>query len=291
MHLLIWGKKNNKSVSKEKKKSRATKSVSQHIILRHLFFSLHDRAKHVPPREVGTQKKGPTCSMTPWLEISHLPPKNPRFPIGTTSHGDLIGWFEWSPANHMLLDNIHWALLCPVTPQFCRGIFRKPPWLVSINSLLCIHDASRTLHSRYHIITDHNINDKETCVEKKSEEPLLSDVKQTSTYSHQLAHQKKQGTHTSQDSHVPLDSLESKPTTIDFGASPDCFTSVLRQSITWLEQVSNHHKSANPYLEPKWPLFLKVNPSKQGLFKPKEGSFGFQVYNIYSFFSMGWRCG
>ena len=31
------------------------------------------------------------------------------------------------------------------------------------------------------------------------------------------------------------------------------------------------------YLEPKWPLFLKVNPPKQGLFQPKQGSFGFQV--------------
>ena len=27
-----------------------------------------------------------------------------------------------------------------------------------------------------------------------------------------------------------------------------------------------------------WPLFLKVNPSKQGLLEPKEGSSGFQVY-------------
>ena len=33
------------------------------------------------------------------------------------------------------------------------------------------------------------------------------------------------------------------------------------------------------YLEPKWPLFLKVNPPKQGLFEPKQGApFGFQVY-------------
>ena len=32
------------------------------------------------------------------------------------------------------------------------------------------------------------------------------------------------------------------------------------------------------YLEPKWPLFLKVNPPKQGLFQSKPGSFGFQVY-------------
>ena len=31
------------------------------------------------------------------------------------------------------------------------------------------------------------------------------------------------------------------------------------------------------YLEPKWPLFLKVNPTKHGLFQPKQGSFEFQV--------------
>ena len=31
-------------------------------------------------------------------------------------------------------------------------------------------------------------------------------------------------------------------------------------------------------LEPQWPLFLKVNPPKQGLFQPKQGSFGFQEY-------------
>ena len=35
------------------------------------------------------------------------------------------------------------------------------------------------------------------------------------------------------------------------------------------------------YLEPKWPLCLKVNPTKQGLFQPKQGSFEFQVYNRY----------
>ena len=29
------------------------------------------------------------------------------------------------------------------------------------------------------------------------------------------------------------------------------------------------------YLEPKWPLFLKVNPLKEGLFQSKQGSFGF----------------
>ena len=32
------------------------------------------------------------------------------------------------------------------------------------------------------------------------------------------------------------------------------------------------------YLEPKWPLFLKLNPSKQGLLQPNQGPFGFQVY-------------
>ena len=34
---------------------------------------------------------------------------------------------------------------------------------------------------------------------------------------------------------------------------------------------------SNDHLEPKWPLFLKVNPQKQGLFPPKQGSFGFQA--------------
>ena len=42
------------------------------------------------------------------------------------------------------------------------------------------------------------------------------------------------------------------------------------------------------YLEPKWPLFLKVNPSKQSLFKPKQGSFGFQVY-IYIYLDDGFN--
>ena len=31
------------------------------------------------------------------------------------------------------------------------------------------------------------------------------------------------------------------------------------------------------YLEPQWPLVLKVNPPKQGLFESKQGSFGFKV--------------
>ena len=36
------------------------------------------------------------------------------------------------------------------------------------------------------------------------------------------------------------------------------------------------------YLEPKWPLFSKVNPQKQGPFQSKQGApFGFQVYIQY----------
>ena len=35
------------------------------------------------------------------------------------------------------------------------------------------------------------------------------------------------------------------------------------------------------YLEPKWPLFLKVNPPKQGLVQSKQRSFRFQVYMIW----------
>ncbi len=37
------------------------------------------------------------------------------------------------------------------------------------------------------------------------------------------------------------------------------------------------------FLEPKWPLFLKVNPPKQGLFQPKQGSFRFQVNGRFIF--------
>ena len=37
------------------------------------------------------------------------------------------------------------------------------------------------------------------------------------------------------------------------------------------------------YLEPQWPLFLKVNPLKQGLVLSKQGSFGFQVYILRIF--------
>ena len=35
------------------------------------------------------------------------------------------------------------------------------------------------------------------------------------------------------------------------------------------------HEESNNYLEPNWPLFLKVNPQKQGPFQTKQGSFGF----------------
>ena len=48
------------------------------------------------------------------------------------------------------------------------------------------------------------------------------------------------------------------------------------------------------HLEPNWPLFLKVNPPKEGPFHSKQGSFGFQVYilttfgaKMYSIVSMG----
>ena len=42
------------------------------------------------------------------------------------------------------------------------------------------------------------------------------------------------------------------------------------------------------YLEPKWPLFLKVNPPKQGPFQSKQGSFGFQV-DIWSICILTWH--
>ena len=59
-----------------------------------------------------------------------------------------------------------------------------------------------------------------------------------------------------------------------------CRDSLVSMSIfrcTYLEQHL-YTWSHNIYLEPKWPLFLNVNPTKQGLFQPKQGSFEFQVY-------------
>ena len=49
---------------------------------------------------------------------------------------------------------------------------------------------------------------------------------------------------------------------------------VLASAETWSAEIK--------YLEPKWPLFLKVNPTKQGPFKPKQGApFGFQVPMVF----------
>ena len=44
-----------------------------------------------------------------------------------------------------------------------------------------------------------------------------------------------------------------------------------------IEMYNGLHK----YLEPVCPLFWWLNPSKQGLFQSKQGSFGFQVYIHY----------
>ena len=43
------------------------------------------------------------------------------------------------------------------------------------------------------------------------------------------------------------------------------------------------------HLEPICPLFLGLNPSKEGLFKSKQGSFGFQVY-IYILYTSPSHC-
>lgn len=74
--------KNNESVAKEKKKSRATKSVSQHIILRQLFFSLHDHAKHVPTHMFEHDSMARVSSSATQ--------KSQVFPIGTTQFDRLI---------------------------------------------------------------------------------------------------------------------------------------------------------------------------------------------------------
>ena len=48
----------------------------------------------------------------------------------------------------------------------------------------------------------------------------------------------------------------------------------LRQRKVYWWMTKWNFKDSN-MVEPKWPLFLKVNPTKQGLFQPKQGSFGF----------------
>ena len=54
----------------------------------------------------------------------------------------------------------------------------------------------------------------------------------------------------------------------------------LATAIGWCWRYQNADLYKYLYLEPVCPLFLKVNPSKQGLFQPKQGSFGFQVIII-----------
>ncbi len=49
-----------------------------------------------------------------------------------------------------------------------------------------------------------------------------------------------------------------------------------------------NYKCIYIYLEPKWPLFLKLNPPKQGLFQSKQWSFGFQVF-IYTYHLCAWK--
>ena len=53
-------------------------------------------------------------------------------------------------------------------------------------------------------------------------------------------------------------------------------------------KVSTKKLNSNPrypakyiHLEPKWPLFLQVNPPKQGLFQSKQGSVGFQANTLF----------
>ena len=45
----------------------------------------------------------------------------------------------------------------------------------------------------------------------------------------------------------------------------------------WLDGETFLFNFQKPYLEPVCPLFWWLNPTKQGLFQSKQGSFGFQV--------------
>ena len=44
------------------------------------------------------------------------------------------------------------------------------------------------------------------------------------------------------------------------------------------------------HLEPTWPVFLKANPPKQGLFQSKQGSFVFQAHHVTMFLHVSWLC-
>ena len=46
--------------------------------------------------------------------------------------------------------------------------------------------------------------------------------------------------------------------------------------------LNGHQKKGYIYLEPQWPLFLKVNPPKQGPFQSTQGSFGFRSLTLIS---------
>ena len=67
---------------------------------------------------------------------------------------------------------------------------------------------------------------------------------------------------------------------IDYKAKPSYFPLLLDVGIR--PQGTYTHYFFYTYLDPQQSLFLKVSPPKHGLFQQKQGSFGFQVYNITS---------
>ena len=56
----------------------------------------------------------------------------------------------------------------------------------------------------------------------------------------------------------------------------------LRECI-WNIDLPTYQLRVSIYLEPKWPLFLKVNPPKQGLFQSKRGSLWVPGIYIYMY--------
>ena len=56
-----------------------------------------------------------------------------------------------------------------------------------------------------------------------------------------------------------------------------------RKNIYNKEKKQISHKYIYIYLEPKWPLFLKGNPPKQGLFQSKQWSLGSRCIYIYTY--------
>ena len=67
---------------------------------------------------------------------------------------------------------------------------------------------------------------------------------------------------------------------LNLASGQHCGKLSVQYNVMWNTEYNiyiNRYIYIYTYLEPQWPLLLEVNPPKQGLLEPKQGSFGFQV--------------